>query len=80
MFALFYLPQINHLIFSKEVNFEANLLPRPEIIITAKVIESFQNFSYIGEMRRHEGTNFFEVSQAWEEIKKLKNSPSVSLI
>jgi len=37
------------------------MLPRPDIIITAKVIKSFQNLSYIGEMR-----------QRWEEIKKLQ--------
>jgi hypothetical protein len=39
-------------------------LPEPEIIITAKVIESFQNLSYIGELR-----------QRWEEIKKLQVNP-----
>jgi hypothetical protein len=37
------------------------LLREPEIIITAKAMESFQNLSYIGEMR-----------QRWEEIKKLQ--------
>jgi len=37
------------------------MLPSPEIIITAKVIESFQNLSYIGELK-----------QRWEEIKKLQ--------
>jgi hypothetical protein len=42
-------------------------LPEPRIIITAKVIESFQNLSYIGELR-----------QRWEEIKKLKK-PSFSI-
>ena len=47
----------------KEVNFEANQLPRPEIIISARVIESFQNSSYIGELR-----------QRWEEIKKLQRN------
>jgi len=47
-------------------NSEANLLPSPEIIITAKVIESFQNLSYIGELR-----------QRWEEIKKLQGQPSI---
>jgi hypothetical protein len=56
---------IHTIIFSEselEVNIEARTgLPRPEIIITAKVIESFQNLSYIGEMR-----------QRWEEIKKLQ--------
>jgi hypothetical protein len=46
---------------------EANLLPRPEIIITAKVIESLQNLSYIGELR-----------QRWEEIKRLQISPTIA--
>jgi hypothetical protein len=41
------------------------LLPRPELIITTKVIESFQNLSYIGELR-----------QRWEEIKKLQLNPT----
>jgi hypothetical protein len=41
--------------------FEAMQLPSPELIITAKVIESFQNLSYIEELR-----------QRWEEIKKLQ--------
>jgi hypothetical protein len=45
------------------------MLPEPEIIITAKVIESFQNLSYIWELR-----------QRWEEIKKLQNSPSFAKI
>ena len=40
------------------------VLREPRIIITAKVIESFQNLSYIGELR-----------QRWEEIKKLQLSP-----
>ncbi len=44
-------------------------LPSPEIIITAKVIESFQNLSYIGELR-----------QRWEEIKKLQINPSCSSV
>jgi len=43
------------------------LLPVPRIIITAKVIESFQNLSYIGEMR-----------QRWEEIKKLQLNPVIT--
>ena len=43
-------------------------LREPRIIITAKVIESFQNLSYIGEMR-----------QRWEEIKKLQLNPVVDL-
>jgi hypothetical protein len=38
-------------------------LPELRIIITEKVIESFQNMSYIGELR-----------QRWEEIKKLQNN------
>lgn len=42
-------------------------LTSPEIIITAKVIESFQNLSYVGEMR-----------QRWEEIKKLQLNPSIA--
>jgi len=42
------------------------LLPSPELIITAKVIESLQNLSYIGELR-----------QRWEEIKKLQLNPAV---
>lgn len=41
-------------------------LPSPEIIIPAKVVESFQNISYIGEMR-----------QRWEEIKKLQLNPAI---
>jgi hypothetical protein len=36
-------------------------LREPWIIIPAKVIELFQNLSYIGELR-----------QRWEEIKKLQ--------
>jgi hypothetical protein len=44
------------------------LLPSPEIIITAKVIESLQNLSYIGELR-----------QRWEEIKKLSTDLSKML-
>jgi len=42
-------------------------LPSPEIIITAKVIESFQNLSYIGELK-----------QRWEEIKKLQMKPVIA--
>jgi hypothetical protein len=42
---------------------QINLLREPEIIITAKVIESLQNLSYIGELR-----------QRWEEIKRLNNN------
>jgi len=49
--------------------FEVNLLPSPEIIITAKVIESFQNLSYIGELR-----------QRWEEIKKLQLNSAIATI
>ena len=43
-------------------------LPSPEIIIPAKVVESFQNLSYIGELR-----------QRWEEIKKLQNTVSLAV-
>jgi hypothetical protein len=50
------------------VNYRANLLREPEIIITAKVIESFQNLSYIGELR-----------QRWEEIKKLQLNPVIAI-
>ena len=42
------------------------LLREPRIIITAKVIESFQNLSYICELR-----------QRWEEIKKLRINPEI---
>jgi hypothetical protein len=42
------------------------LLREPKIIITAKVVESFQNLSYIGEMR-----------QRWEEIKRLQINPAI---
>ena len=35
--------------------------PVPELTITAKVIESFRDLSYIGELK-----------QRWEEIKKLQ--------
>jgi len=47
------------------------LLPSPEININLnfnKVIETFQNLSYIGEMR-----------QRWEEIKKLQREPVFTL-
>ena len=43
-------------------------LREPEIIITAKVVESFQNLSYIGELR-----------QRWEEIKKLQINPTIAI-
>ncbi len=38
------------------------------IIITAKIIDSFQNLSYIGELR-----------QRWGEIKKLQLNPIIKL-
>ncbi|OGH07690.1 MAG: hypothetical protein A2W22_00450 [Candidatus Levybacteria bacterium RBG_16_35_11] len=44
-------------------------LPEPWIIIPVKVIESFQNLSYIGELR-----------QRWEEIKRLQINPAIVAI
>jgi hypothetical protein len=43
-------------------------LREPWIIIPAKVIESFQNLNYIGELR-----------QRWEEIKKLQLNPEIAI-
>jgi hypothetical protein len=51
---------------SRRSQTKATQLREPLIIIPAKVIESFQNLSYFGEMR-----------QRWEEIKKLQLNPVI---
>jgi len=47
-------------------------LPEPRVIINdlqfAKILQTFQNLSFIGEMR-----------QRWEEIKKLQSKPNMAV-